>query len=169
MTRVKNRLNLLKALRGQTWGASPETLFYSYRTYVRLLLEYSCMLFSYSNDSLLKQIQAVETQAIKIAFRLAPCATNTSCYKLVTFPKILNRIKKTIKTISRNKQKRWSHWTFDKEFQNVSKWSTPIHLQSSKLLRKKYLDINCNVFFISFYPTFHIFYIFFMWHWSLNP
>ena len=87
VTRAKKRLNLLKALRGQTWGASPETLLYSYRTYIRPLLEYSCILFSYSNDSLLKQIQAVETQAIKIAFRLAACATNTSCYKLVTFPK----------------------------------------------------------------------------------
>ena len=88
---------MLKALRGQTWGASPETLLYSYRTYIRPLLEYSCILFSFSNDSLLKQIQAVETQAIKIAFRLAPWATNTSCYKLVTFPRILDRIKKLSK------------------------------------------------------------------------
>ena len=98
MTRAKKRLNLLKALRGQTWGASPETLLYSYRTYVRPLLEYSCILFAYSKDSILKQIQAVETQAIKIAFRLAPWTTNTSCYKLVTFPKILDRLK----TLSKN-------------------------------------------------------------------
>ena len=93
MTRAKKRLNLLKALRGQSWGASPETLLYSYRTYIRPLLEYSCILFAHSNDSILKRIQSIETQAIKIAFRLAPWATNSSCYNLVTFPKILTRLK----------------------------------------------------------------------------
>ena len=99
MTRAKKRLNLLKALRGQSWGASPETLLYYYRTYVRPLLEYSCILFSHSNDdSLLRKIQAIETQAIKIAFRLAPWATNSSCYNLVTFPKILTRLQ----TLSKN-------------------------------------------------------------------
>ena len=60
---------------------------------MRPLLEYSCILFSHANDELLKKIQAVETQAIKIAFRLAPWATNTSCYNLVTSPKILTRLK----------------------------------------------------------------------------
>ena len=98
VTRAKKRLNLLKALRGQSWGASPETLLYSYRSYVRPLLEYSCILFSHSNDELLKKIQAVETQAIKIAFWLAPWATNGSCYNLVTFPNILTRLK----TLSKN-------------------------------------------------------------------
>ena len=93
MTRARKRLNLLKALRGQSWGASPQTLLYTYRTYVRPLLEYGCILFAYASDALLRKIQAVETEAIKIAFRLAPWATNTSCYKLVTFPKILDRIK----------------------------------------------------------------------------
>ena len=93
VTRAKTRLNLLKALRGQSWGASPETLFYSYRTFIRPLLEYSCILFSHSNDHLLRKIQTIETLAIKIAYRLAPWAMNTSCYSLIKFPKILDRIK----------------------------------------------------------------------------
>ena len=29
VTRAKKRLNLLKALRGQSWGASPDTILYS--------------------------------------------------------------------------------------------------------------------------------------------
>ena len=65
VTRAKKRLNLLRALRGQSWGASPETLLYSYRTYVRPLLEYSCILFAYSDEFLLRKIQAVETQQSK--------------------------------------------------------------------------------------------------------
>ena len=88
--RAKKRINLLKALRGQSWGA----ILYSYRTYLRPLLEYSCILFTYASDDLLRKIQAVETQAIKIAFRLAPWATNKSCYNLVTFENILTRMKK---------------------------------------------------------------------------
>ena len=102
VTRAKKRLNLLKALRGQSWGASPQTIIYSYRTYVRPLLEYSCILFSHTNNELLKKIQAVETQAIKIAFRLAPWATNTSCYDLVTFPKILTRLKSLFLNMNKN-------------------------------------------------------------------
>ena len=92
--RAKKRNNLLKALRGQSWGASPETILYSYRTYVRPLLEYSCILFAYANDDLLKKIQAIETQDIKIAFRQAPWATNRSCYNLVRFENIISRMKK---------------------------------------------------------------------------
>ena len=50
-------------------------------------------LTGHTNEYLLKKIQAIETQAIKIAFRLAPWATNTSCYDLVTFPKIIDQLK----------------------------------------------------------------------------
>ena len=53
VSRSKKRLNLLKALRGQTWGASPETILYSYRTYVRPILEYGSILFSNTSDTLL--------------------------------------------------------------------------------------------------------------------
>ena len=93
VTRAQRRLNLLKALRGQSWGASPETILYSYRTFIRPLLEYGSILFAYASDHLLRKIQAIETSAIKLAFRLAPWATNASCYSLVTFPKILDRLK----------------------------------------------------------------------------
>ena len=87
------RLNLLKALRGQSWGASPETLLYSYRTYVRPILEYGSILFCHSNDKILKKIKCIETQAIKISHNLPPWASDTWCYQLVTFEPILNRLK----------------------------------------------------------------------------
>ena len=70
MTRAQKRLNLLKAIRGQNWGASPQTILYTYRTYVRPLLEYGCILYS-NDDKILKKLQSIETQAIKIAHRLA--------------------------------------------------------------------------------------------------
>ena len=84
---------------------SPETILYSYRTYIRPLLEYSCILFTHASDDLLRKIQAVETQAIKIAYRLAPWASNTSCHNLTNFPKITERLKSlAIKFVTDNKE-----------------------------------------------------------------
>ena len=102
VSRAKKRLNLMKALRGQTWGASPETLLYSYRTFVRPILEYGCVLYAHASDTLLKKIQSVEVEAIKIAFRLPPWATNTWCYELVTFDNITNRSKHLAKKFIEN-------------------------------------------------------------------
>ena len=98
VSRAKKRLNLLKSLRGQTWGASPETILYSYRTYVRPILEYGSILFSYGNDTLLNKIRNIETQAIKIAHRLRAWATNTRCYELINF----NPIDQRMKTLTKN-------------------------------------------------------------------
>ena len=95
---VKNkcnkRLNLLKALCGKNWGASPETILYTYRSYIRPIIEYSSILFAHADEPLLKTIQAIESKAIKIAHRLPPWTTNTFCYSYVKFEKITDRIKK---------------------------------------------------------------------------
>ena len=97
VSKCKKRLNLLKALCGKNWGATPETILYTYRCYIRPVLEYSSILFAYAEESLLKSIQAVETLAIKIAHRLPPWTTNHFCYSYVTFEKITDRIKKLAK------------------------------------------------------------------------
>ena len=49
--------------------------------------------YAYAEDSLLKKIQAIETEAIKIAFRLPPWTTNYWCYQYISFENILNRLK----------------------------------------------------------------------------
>ena len=94
----KKRLNLLKAIRDRDWGASPETILYTYRSYVRPILEYGCVLFAHADQSLLTKIQNIETTAIKIAYRLPPWTLNTWCYKLIQFDKILDRLKKQAKS-----------------------------------------------------------------------
>ena len=92
-TRCRKRLNLIKAIRGQEWGANPKTLLYTYKTYIRPVLEYGCILFAHANKDLLDKLKAIETKAIKIAFRLPPWTTNTWCYKYICFDNILNRLK----------------------------------------------------------------------------
>ena len=96
--RCQKRLNLLKAIRGKEWGATPETIMFTYKRFVRPVLEYGCVLFAHANPDLLKKIQAIETSAIKIAYRLPPWTSNTWCYKIVNTENILDRLKKQAKT-----------------------------------------------------------------------
>ena len=97
VSRCKKRLNLLKTIRGKDWSASPETILYTYKSFVRPVIEYGSILFANAEDKLLKKIQALETDAIKIAFRLPPWTTNFWCYQYVKFENILDRLKKQAK------------------------------------------------------------------------
>ena len=65
VAKCRKRLNLLKALRGKSWGANPDTIMYTYKVYIRPILEYSCVLFAHANHDLLKKIRSIETKAIK--------------------------------------------------------------------------------------------------------
>ena len=91
--RCHRRLDLLKALRGKDWGTNPEVLIYTYKSFIRPLLEYGGILFAHADKSLLSKLQAVETRAIKLAYRLAPWTTNTWCYKQINVEGILSRLK----------------------------------------------------------------------------
>ena len=58
------------------------------------LLEYGSILFAHCETYLQRKIQAIETEAIKIAYRLPPWTTNHWCYQMVNFEPILERIKR---------------------------------------------------------------------------
>ena len=66
VTRTKKRLNLLKAIRGQKWGASPETILYTFRTYVRPLLEYGGILYSHEKENILKKSNQLKFKQLKL-------------------------------------------------------------------------------------------------------
>ena len=95
--RCNKRLNLIKAIRGKTWGAHPSTLLYTYKTFIRPLLEYGSILFAHCDQSLQSKIQSIETTAIKLSHRLPPWTTNQWCYSMVNFEPILERIKRLSK------------------------------------------------------------------------
>ena len=67
-------------------------------------MEYGSILFAHSDSHNLKKLQAIECQAIKIAFGLPPWTTNDWCYTYVSFENILERIKQLGKQfIDKNK------------------------------------------------------------------
>ena len=79
-------------------------MIYTYKVFIRPLLDNGCSLFAHCEDSLLKKIRAIETEAIKIAFRLPPWTTNYWCYATANIEPILDRIKKLGKSfIEKNK------------------------------------------------------------------
>ena len=64
---------------------------------MRPVLEYGAILTAHSDEKLLKKLQAIETDAIKIAFRLPPWTTNFWCYQYINFENILDRLKSQAK------------------------------------------------------------------------
>ena len=165
----KKRLNLLKALRGQSWGAHPSTLIYTYKTYVRPLLEYGSILFAHSDQHLLKKIKSVECQAIKIAYGLPPWTTEHWCYESVSFDNILTRIKSLgrqfidknredslIKPlISEAKPSMNGNHSPIYKILNWQKWSNKTTLKWFKLNLKSYFScIFVHSSYVLFYVTF---------------
>ena len=103
--RCRKRLNLLKAIRGKLWGANPNTILYTYKVFIRPLLEYGCILFAHAKRDLLTKIEAIEVQAIKIAFRLPSWTIHHWAYNLVNFEKIYDRMKELGKSfLNKNKE-----------------------------------------------------------------
>ena len=64
---------------------------------IRLSSHHKVKHFLRAEQSLLNKIQAIETEAIKIAYSIAPWTSNYWCYSLVNFTPILERIQNLAK------------------------------------------------------------------------
>ena len=74
---------------------------YTYKSFVRPNLEYGAVLFAHADEKLLNKIQAIETEAIKIAFRLPPWTTNFWCYQYINFEFFFDKLKSQAKNFLR--------------------------------------------------------------------
>ena len=70
----------------------------TYKSFIRPVLEYSCVLFAHAEYHLLKKIQSIEIEAIKIAYDNAPWTSIYWCYSQVSFTPILQRMKDLAKS-----------------------------------------------------------------------
>jgi hypothetical protein len=66
--RCRKGLNLLKMLRGQSWGANPEVLMYSYKSFVRPLMEYSSVFRLICPKNCWRNLPALRLQQLKLLF-----------------------------------------------------------------------------------------------------
>ena len=60
------RINLLRMLKGTSWGVSKDPLLCIYRALIRPIIEYGMEIYFNSSDSTLKQIEKIQTECLRI-------------------------------------------------------------------------------------------------------
>ena len=62
----KSKINLLRSLTGQNWGASKKSLLAIYRTLIRSRLEYGCHVLYTASKGVLKQLDTIQASCLRI-------------------------------------------------------------------------------------------------------
>src|SRR2546426_3053473 len=88
-----SRVNLLKRLSGQTWGANSRTLLMFYKQYVRPVLETGSVNTADAKKSHLAKLQRVQNSALRVALHLPYWTRITRLHKLARIVPIAKRLK----------------------------------------------------------------------------
>jgi len=65
--KCKKRLNLMRAIAGNKWGASKKVLHTVYRSLIRSILDYGAIFFDCMSDINKQKLDSVQAQALRIA------------------------------------------------------------------------------------------------------
>ncbi|EFA13674.2 hypothetical protein TcasGA2_TC008560 [Tribolium castaneum] len=72
LKKVRNRANLLYLIRGRLHGCSPQTLLYTYNSFIRPVIEYRAPIYASIPLNQLLQIASTERRILQKIFRLDP-------------------------------------------------------------------------------------------------
>ncbi|KXZ75796.1 Histone H3-like Protein [Tribolium castaneum] len=72
LKKVRNRANLLYLIRGRLHGCSPQTLLYTYNSFIRPVIEYRAPIYASIPLNQLLQIASTERRILRKIFRLDP-------------------------------------------------------------------------------------------------
>ena len=67
IVKTKQRMSLIRRLKGTSWGASSQCILNIYKSFIRPILEYGSMLTADCCESRLKQLQTEQNKAIRFA------------------------------------------------------------------------------------------------------
>lgn len=106
-TKCQQRINVLKSVSHQSWGADRKTLTNLYKASILSILDYGCHLYSSASATELKKLNALHNQCLRIitgAYRTSPVE---SLYVETGEPSLYHRrqyfsIKNSIKTLAYN-------------------------------------------------------------------
>jgi hypothetical protein len=70
LKKFRNRANLLYRIRGRIRGCDSKTLYHTYKSYIRLVIEYRAPIYATLYPALLHQISACERRMLRRIFRL---------------------------------------------------------------------------------------------------
>ena len=79
--KCKKRLNLLRAISGNKWGANKKTLLMIYRSLIRSILDYGAVALDSMSESNKKKLDVIQMQALRIASG-AICGTANSAIQV---------------------------------------------------------------------------------------
>ena len=65
--RCQKRLNLLKNLRGTHWGANLKTLLTIYKTLIKPVIDYGCIIYYNTSKQNLNKLDSIQYQCLKLA------------------------------------------------------------------------------------------------------
>ena len=66
ITKCKNRMNLMRAVSGNHWGASKKALLHIYRALIRSVIDYGDAAYSSAPQSYLDKLSSVQTEALRL-------------------------------------------------------------------------------------------------------
>lgn len=72
-------LNILKNIKGTTWGADQQTMLMIYKSLIRAKIDYGCQIYSSANKETLKQLDSIQYRALRLCTGALP---NTSLEEL---------------------------------------------------------------------------------------
>ena len=91
------RINLLRRVRGTTWGADIPTLLHLYKTYIRPVLETCYVATATASKQAQKQLQVAECKALRVALKTVYTlgerrTTNDELYQMANIIPIQDRL-----------------------------------------------------------------------------
>ena len=89
---ANQRANLLKMLRGKSWGASRSVLIRLYKQFIRPVLEYGSVTMSSTYKHHTKQLEISERRSLRIALGVSRWTTNDDLYELAGLEPLGDRI-----------------------------------------------------------------------------
>ena len=76
--KCQKRINILKVLSGSKWGANKETMVIVYKTLVRSLLDYGCIVYNSACDTLKRKLDVIQAQCLRLCCGALMCTAVSS-------------------------------------------------------------------------------------------
>jgi len=89
--RLHRRINMIRSIRGKTWGASSKLLLTTYKTLIRPIIEYIPFVKYSASDTSMMSLELLQRKAIKIALKLPISTPTQEVYKLARIDNISDR------------------------------------------------------------------------------
>ena len=93
VTRINQRLSLLRKIKNIKWGASTDVILKVYKQFIRPLIEYASVLLADSKKTNLNRLQLAQNKALRVALTKPRNTKITTLHKLARVEPIADRLK----------------------------------------------------------------------------